>query len=111
MTSKILRFKLPSYDEFRSMTSEDRLNIFRQYFATSRYNRLILQRYLIKSALDISYKDQITEYEKQHNSDFFNILDTVTEYGYKNEFLFAIKEEDESLIKIIEAYSQRMNFI
>ena len=111
MSSKILKFKLPSYEEFRTMTGEDRLNIFRQYFATSRYNRLILQRYLIKSALDKTLKDEITEYEKQHNNDFFDILQKVTEYGYKNEFLFAIKEEEDSLIKIIDAYSQRMNFI
>ena len=111
MTPKILEFKIPSMDEFKNMNQEDRLNIFRQYFATSRYNRLILQQYLLKSAYDKKYKDEILEYENQHNQDFYNVLDIIAKYGYANEFLIAVKEEEEALIKIMEAYSQRLNFI
>jgi hypothetical protein len=34
---------------------------------------------------------------------------TVRSYGYLEEFLAAIKEEDEALQKIIEAYEKRMS--
>jgi hypothetical protein len=34
---------------------------------------------------------------------------TVSYYGYLEEFLSAVREEDEALQKIIEAYEKRMS--
>ena len=46
--------------------------------------------------------------EKEHNLDFARTVAQVKEYGYYDEFLAAVKEEDDALLKIIEAYDKRM---
>lgn len=50
---------------------------------------------------------KIEEFETQHNKDFSLTLDLLSKYNYKDEFLFAVKEEYEALQKIIEAYDIR----
>jgi hypothetical protein len=40
---------------------------------------------------------------------FAETIEAVKKYGYLDEFLAAVKEEDEALQKIIEAYNKRMN--
>jgi hypothetical protein len=37
------------------------------------------------------------------------MVKTVRSYGFLEEFLAAVREEDEALKKIIEAYEKRMN--
>ena len=49
------------------------------------------------------------ELERAYNKDFFHMVRTVSYYGYLEEFLSAVREEDEALQKIIEAYEKRMS--
>ena len=103
----MLRFPFPTKDRLDKMTREERLNLFRQYFATSRYNRLYIQQCLIRSAIDDSLDLKVEDLENQHNKDFSFTFDLLNKYNYKDEFLFAVKEEYEALQKIIEAYDRR----
>ena len=103
----MLKFTFPTRDRLDKMTREKRLNLFRQYFAISRYNRLSIQQCLIRSAIDDSLGRKVEDLESQHNKDFSFTLDLLNKYNYKDEFLFAVKEEYEALQKIIEAYHRR----
>lgn len=47
--------------------------------------------------------------EQAHNKDFVDTARVLKKNGYFEEFLAAVKEEDEALSKIIEAYDKRMN--
>jgi hypothetical protein len=49
----------------------------------------------------------VEELEKAYNKDYFDILKIIRTYGYLEEFLVAVKEEDEALQKIIEAYEKK----
>jgi len=46
--------------------------------------------------------------EKEHNQDFADTVGRVKKYGFYDEFLEAVREEDDALQKIIEAYDRRM---
>ena len=102
-------FQLPPLHELRKAGKDERMNIFRRYFASSRYNRLLIQQMLVRSALDGSLASGVQEMEKSHNSDFADTVTKVKKYGYLDEFLAAVKEEDDALQKIIEAYDRRMS--
>ena len=104
----MLKFTFPTRDRLDNMTRVERLNLFRQFFATSRYNRLCIQQCLVRSAFNDSLYQKIEEFETQHNKDFSLTLDLLSKYNYKDEFLFAAKEEYEALQKIIEAYDIRL---
>ena len=84
------------------------MNLFRRYFAASRYNRLLIQKHLIKSAYDESLISTVIELERSHNQDFFDKIKIVKEYSFLDEFLDAVKEEEQGLQKIIEAYDKRI---
>jgi hypothetical protein len=104
----MIRFNLPSLAELDRIGSKERLNLFRQYFSASRYNRLIIQQCLIKSAYDESFISKVKELEDLHNKDFIDKVSIVKEYGFYNEFLDATKEEEHGLQKVIEAYDKRV---
>lgn len=87
---------------------DGRMNIFRRYFASSRYNRLLIQRALVQSARDAVAPD-VAEMERSHNRHFSYTVKRVKKYGYYDEFLDGAKEEADALQKIIEAYDRRMN--
>lgn len=99
----------PSPEELAKADSKERMNIFRRYFAASRYNRLLIQQALVRSALDGPLAQKVGEMEKAHNQDFFDTVRAMKKTAYFEEFLAAVKEEDEALAKIIEAYDKRMN--
>ena len=105
----MLDFVFPTQKELKKIGNKERLNVFRRYFAASRYNRLIIQQNLIRTAFDESLISRVDELERAYNKDFFNMVKTVSSYGYLEEFLAAIKEEDEALQKIIEAYEKRIS--
>jgi hypothetical protein len=63
---------------------------------------------LVRSAFNDSLYQKIEEFETQHNKNFSLTLDLLSKYNYKDEFLFAAKEEYEALQKIIEAYDIRL---
>jgi len=68
----MIRFNLPSLAELDRIGSKKSLNLFRQYFSASRYNRLIIQQWLIKSAYDESFISKVKELEDLHNQDFID---------------------------------------
>ena len=105
----MMHFELPGQEELDKMGTNERFNVFRHYFAISRYNRLLIQQYLIRSAYDESVTSKLAEFEVIHNQDFFDIVKIVKAYGYFDEFVAAVKEEDQALQKIMEAYDKRMN--
>ena len=85
------------------------MNIFRRYFASSRYNRLLIQQMLVRSATDAKLVPRVKEMEEAHNDDFLATVKAIKKSGYLEEFLEAVREEDSALSKIIEAYDNRMN--
>ena len=101
-------FQLP-LKELAKADSQERMNIFRRYFASSRYNRLLIQQVLVKSAAERSLEAKVKKLEEDHNKDFSDAVKAIKKSGYFEEFLTAVKEEDEALQKIIEAYDKRMN--
>lgn len=102
-------FQLPPLHELKKAGKDERMNIFRRYFASSRYNRLLIQQTLVRSALDGALAAGVEEMEKSHNADFSATIAKVKKYGYLDEFLAAVREEDSALQKIIEAYDRRMS--
>jgi len=54
MSQKLLEFDFPSPTKLEDMGRKNRIDVFRRYFATSRYNRLLIQIALVRSALDKS---------------------------------------------------------
>lgn len=104
----MITFRLPPVSELKKSSSEERMNAFRRYFASSRYNRLLIQQVLVRSAGDPSLAKEVASMEREHNLDFARTVERVKEYGYYEEFLAAVSEEDGALLKIIQAYDKRM---
>ena len=104
----MISFEFPSKEKLEAISKKDRLNLFRRYFAASRYNRLLIQLYLIKAAYDESIIPAIIELEKSHNQNFFDKVKIMKEYNFLDEVIDAVKEEEQGLQKIIEAYDKRI---
>ena len=104
----MLIYRLPGPEELQKACRDERMNIFRRYFASSRYNRLLIQQELVRSAR-AGAGSKVEEMERSHNADFSDTVKRIKKYGYYEEFLDAVKEEDDALQKIIEAYDRRMN--
>ncbi len=102
-------FRLPPLEELKKVGHQERMNIYRRYFASSRYNRLLIQQTLVKSASDTGLASEVERMEREHNRDFAATVGRIKKYGYMDEFLDAVKEEDDALQKIIEAYDERMH--
>lgn len=98
-----------SLKDLAKVDSEERMNIFRRYFASSRYNRLLIQQTLIRSANEGSLVSKVSDMEKAHNKSFLDTVAILKKSNYFKEFLAAVSEEDAALSKIIEAYDKRMN--
>jgi len=47
--------------------------------------------------------------EHAHNKHFVDAVRVLKKNGYFEEFLLAVREEDDALSKIIEVYGKRMN--
>ncbi|WP_148681081.1 hypothetical protein [Candidatus Nitrososphaera gargensis] len=92
----------------RAEDKQERMNVFRRYFAASRYNRLLIQQTLVRSAQDGSLLSKVKKMEQAHDKGFVDTVKALKKNGYFDEFLAAVKEEDEALVKIIEAYDKRM---
>jgi hypothetical protein len=104
----LLEFRFPTEVAIGKMSKEERMNIFRGFFATSRYNRLLIQKLLVKCALDDSYYHKVTKLEASHNRNYLETQKMIERYGYSEEFIAAVREEDSALAKIIDAYNKRM---
>ncbi|HKU48881.1 MAG TPA: hypothetical protein VJP79_02925 [Nitrososphaera sp.] len=101
-------FQLPPLKELIAMGAQERMNVFRRFFAASRYGRLLIQQVLVRSAIEKPLMQNVTEMERLHNQNFEEILKAISEYGFTDEFMAAVKEEASALQKIIEAYDKRM---
>ena len=77
------------------------MNLYRRYFAASRYDRLMIQKHLIKSAYDGSQN------LKDHMIKISLTMSIVKEYDLLDEFIEAAKEEEQGIQRIIEAYDKR----
>ena len=55
----MITFRLPPLAELKKSSREERMNTFRRYFASSRYNRLLIQQVLVRSALDPALADEV----------------------------------------------------
>lgn len=104
----MINFKFPSKEKLETIGKNERLNLYRRYFAASRYNRLLIQKQLLKCAYDELLFSSLKELERSHDQDLIDKLKIVKEYGLLEEFVDAVKEEEQSLQKIIEAYDKRM---
>ena len=104
----MLSFKFPDKEKLESIGRKERLNLFRRYFAASRYNRLLIQKHLIKFAYDGSTISEVRELERSHDQDFFDKVSIVKEYSFLDEFIEAVKEEEQGIQRIIEAYDKRI---
>ena len=62
----------------------------------------------IRSAYDESLVSKVKELERSHDQDFIDKVKIVKEYGFFDEFLDALKEEEQGLQKLIEAYDKRV---
>lgn len=98
-----------SLEEISKVNTQERTNIFRRFFATSRYNRLLIQQALIRSAHDRSLASKVKRMESAHYKDFFETVKVLKKSSYFKEFLKTVNEEDGALSKLIEAYDKRMN--
>jgi hypothetical protein len=103
----VVEFVFPTQEELKKIGNKERLNVFRRYFASSRYNRLIIQQNLIRTVFDKSLISRVEELEKAYNKNYFDMVKIIRTYGYLDEFLVAVKEEDEALQKIIEVYEKK----
>jgi len=104
----LVEFKFPSEIAIGRMSKEERMNIFRGYFATSRYNRLLIQKILVRCALDDSLYSKVIELEANHNRNYLETQKMIKRYGYTEEFIAAVREEGAALDKIIDAYNKRI---
>ena len=104
----MINFNFPNKDELERIGKTERLNLFRRYFAASRYDRLLIQKQLIKSAYDGSSISEVRELERSHDQDFFDKVGIVKGYRFLDEFIDAVKEEEEGIQRIIEAYDRRI---
>jgi hypothetical protein len=98
-----------SLEDLAKADMQERMNIFRRFFAASRYNRLLIQQALVRSAQDRSLASKVRKMEQAHNMDFLEVVRVLKKHGYYEEFLVAVREEDEALAKIIEVYNERMS--
>ena len=105
----MIEFNFPTMEELDRIGSKERLNSFRRYFSASRYARLLIQQCLIRSAYDESLVSKVNELERSHDQDFVDKVKIVKEYGFFDEFLDALKEEEQGLQKTIEAYDKRID--
>ena len=104
----MLSFKFPDKEKLEKISRQERLNLFIRYFAASRYDRLLIQKHLIKFAYDGSIISEVRELERSHDQDFFDKVSIVKEYSLLDEFIEAVKEEEQGIQRIIEAYDKRI---
>jgi hypothetical protein len=97
----VIDFNFPTMEELDTIGSKERLNLFRRYFSASRYDRLLIQQFLIRPAYDESLVSKVKELERSQDQDFVEKVNIVKEYGFFDESLDAAKEEEHGLQKII----------
>jgi hypothetical protein len=90
------------------MNREERLNFFRIFLSASRHNRLILHHNLVRSTFDLPLRPNIGTLSQIYIDSYYEFVDIMKRYGFKDELLNAITEEDIALEKIISTYEHRL---
>lgn len=109
MNYELHNFDMPSYKELNNMKKYERINFYRRFFAHSRYNRLIIQLFMINYASHDSLTSVVANLQNQNLLDFDKTINYIKKSQYFLEFLEAIKEEEEALKKIIDAYNNKID--
>jgi hypothetical protein len=109
MEYELLNLDMPSYEEMSNMNKAERINFYRCFFAHSRYNRLIIQLFMIDSAINNSSFSFVSKLQNQNLFDFDIKIKHIKKSSFYLEFLETLKEEDEALKKIIDAYNNKLN--
>jgi hypothetical protein len=109
MNYALLNLDMPSYIELDNMKKYERINFYRRFFAHSRYNRLIIQLCMINYASNDSLSSVVANLQNQNLLDFYKTIKYIKNSQYFLEFLEAIKEEEEALKKIIDAYNNKID--
>ena len=109
MKYELVNFAMPSYKELNGMSKYERLNFYRRFFAHSRYNRLIIQLFMINYASNDSLRSVVANLQNQNLLDFDKTIKYIKNSPYFLDFLEALKEEEEALIKIIDAYNNKID--
>jgi hypothetical protein len=109
MKYELVNFAMPSYKELNDMSKYERLNFYRRFFAHSRYNRLIIQLFMINYASNDSLRSVVANLQNQNLLDFDKTIKYIKNSPYFLDFLEALKEEEEALIKIIDAYNNKID--
>jgi hypothetical protein len=104
----LFKSDIPSKDDLQLMNREQRLNLFRKFLAASRHNRLIVHHKLVRSTFDLPLRSDIDRLSHIYMDTYYEFVDNIKKYGFNDEFLNAIKEEDLALEKIISTYERRM---
>ena len=108
MSSLLLKSGIPSKDDLQVMNRDQRLNLLRKFLAASRLNRLIVHQKLVKSTFDLPLRSDIDALSHNYVDTYYEFVDNIQKYGFNDELLNAIKEEDLALEKIISTYERRM---
>ena len=109
MNYELHNFHMPSYKELNNMKKYERFNFYRRFFAHRRYNRLIIQLFMINYASNDSLSSVVANLQNQNLLDFYKTIKYIKNSQYFLEFLEAIKEEEEALKKIIDAYNNKID--
>jgi hypothetical protein len=109
MEYELLNFDMPSYEEMNNMNKAERINFYRCFFAHSRYNRLIIQLFMIDNAINNNSYSFVSKLQNQNLLDFDNKIKYIKNSSFFLEFLETLKEEEEALKKIIDAYNNKLN--
>lgn len=67
------------------MIREERIDLYRQSFAASRYDRLDIQQCLVRSAIDSSLRLKVKNLEEQ-----ITVTSPLNKYDYKVKFLTTV---------------------
>jgi hypothetical protein len=63
---------------------------------------------LVKSTFDLHLRSNIETITHIYMDTYYEFVDNIKKYGFDDELLDAIKEEDLALEKIISTYERRM---
>lgn len=94
--------------ELENINAETRMNLFRIVFARSRYDRLVIQRTLVKTVTHPELKGTLRKLEKAHDDELARVCASMKSTRFFSEFVRAADEEDAALGDVLHAYERRM---
>ena len=104
--------KLPNLNtDWNLKTENERIILYRKFFAEMRLNRLYFHSYLLNLFLGINNQEEIRSLLQSNISFLDKIMiwtNSIKENGNYEEFKKACKDEMDSIEKIIQTYEMRM---